>query len=344
MTANAIVTPHDTPPAAGEATQIAPGVLWVRLPLPMALDHVNIYAFDDGDAGWTIVDTGMDSRRTRALWQTLIDGPLGGRRVHQVVVTHHHPDHVGLAGWFVAQGARLMMPRTGWLLTRMLTLDEQPSLSPEAAAFYHRAGMPPAMLAERRTQRPFNFCDCVAPLPQGYHRLQEGDMVTFGGRRWDVRMGHGHAPEHATFWSRDDDLVIGGDQLLLSISPNLGVYPTEPAADPVGEWLRSCAAFQPFADETHLVLGGHKLPYRGLPRRLDQMMLNHEEALDRLHAGLGRPRSAVECFPLLFKRSIGPAEYGLALAEAVAHLNHLSQTGRAIETVTPDGVARYTRA
>ncbi|MFT5743877.1 MAG: glyoxylase-like metal-dependent hydrolase (beta-lactamase superfamily II), partial [Paracoccaceae bacterium] len=216
--------PWPDPPAEGQATQVAQGVLWMRLPLPMALDHVNVYALDDGD-GWAVIDTGFASNRSRAIWQTLLDGPMAGKPVTRVIITHHHPDHVGLAGWFADQGAELLMPRTAYLMARMLTLDEQPAYPARTIDFYRRAGMDAEILAKRIAERPFNFADCVAPMPLGFTRLQEGGSITMGGRNWDIRMGNGHAPEHATFWSADDDLVIGGDQLLPSISPNIGVYP-----------------------------------------------------------------------------------------------------------------------
>jgi glyoxylase-like metal-dependent hydrolase (beta-lactamase superfamily II) len=334
--------PYPDPPGEGQAVEVADGILWMRLPLPMALDHVNVYALDDGD-GWTIVDTGFASVRTKAIWQALLAGPLAGKPVTRVIVTHHHPDHVGLAGWFVARGARLHMPRTGWLMARMLVLDVQERPAPEAITFYERAGMDKDELLRRKTERPFNFADCVAPLPLGFQRLHDDGTIRMGGRDWDIRMGHGHAPEHATFWSRDDAVVLGGDQLLASISANLGVYPTEPDADPVGDWIASCQRFQPFAKPDQLVLGGHKLPFCGLPLRLLQMIENHHGALERLADHLDEPRTAGECFAPLFKRQIGAAEYGLALVEAVAHLNHLHQTGRAQRRLRDDGAWVFTR-
>lgn len=328
--------PYPDAPQEGAAISVAPGVLWMRLPLPMTLDHVNVYALDDGDS-WTIIDTGFASKRGRAIWNQLLSGPLSGKPVSRVIVTHHHPDHVGLAAWFMERGAELLMPRTGWLMARMLTLDVQDVPNAQALAFYTRAGMDPAVLEQRRSERPFNFADCVAPLPLGYTRLVDGQTITMGGRRWDIRMGDGHAPEHATFWSRDDNLVIGGDQLLPSISPNLGVYPTEPDADPVKDWLRSCEGFQSFAAASQLVLGGHKLPYTGLPMRLTQLIENHHGALRRLLAHLDTPRAAGDCFLPLFKRNISAGEYGLALVEAVAHLNHLHQSGQVIRSLRADG-------
>ncbi|WP_415184166.1 MBL fold metallo-hydrolase [Phaeovulum sp.] len=328
--------PWAEPPAPGQPAELAPGVFWLRMPLPMALDHVNAYVLDDGD-GWCVIDPGMNTRKSRALWADVLAGPLAGKPVRRVVVTHYHPDHIGLAGWFQTQGAELLTTRTSWLFARMLCLDEQPLPAPETLAFWRLAGMEPGLLARRATERPFNFADCVHPLPLGYTRLVEGQALTMGGRQWRVRMGDGHAPEHATLWSEDDDLVIGGDQLLPSISANLGVYATEPDADPVADWLASCARFQALAEARHLVLPGHKLPFTGLPLRLCQMVDNHLGALDRLLDHLTTPRTAAECFLPLFKRPIGEPEYGLALVEAVAHLNHLLHRGSVCRTLRSDG-------
>ncbi len=330
-------------PDPGAAVEVAEGVLWLRLPLPMALDHVNVYALDEGD-GWTVIDTGLDSRKSRAMWEALLAGPLRGRPVRRVVVTHHHPDHVGLAGWFQARGAELWMPRTGWLYARMLTLDTQEKAVAEQVAFWRGAGMEPSILAQRMAERPFNFADVVHPMPLGFTRLLEGATVEMGGRQWRVRMGDGHAPEHATFWSEADDLVLGGDQLLPSISPNIGVYPTEPEADPLGDWIASCRRFAEIAENRHFVLPGHKLPFTGLPLRLRQMEENHHSAIARLLDFLDTPRSAAACFPALFKREIGAGEYGLALVEAVAHLNYLLHRGRVRRSLNGEGAWIWKRA
>ncbi len=335
--------PWPEPPAPGGATRIADGVLWMRLPLPMALDHVNVYALDEGD-GWTLIDTGMDTRRSRALWGELLAGPLAGKPVTRVVVTHHHPDHVGLAGWFqAAHGAELWTTRTAWLFARMLTLDEQDRPRPETLDFWRAAGMDPDELARRAGERPVNFADMVAPLPLGFRRVAQGDVLRMGGRDWQVHVGAGHAPEHATFWSRDDDLVIGGDQLLPGISPNLGVYATEPEADPVAEWLEACARLAGLARPEHLVLPGHKLPFTGLPLRLRQKIDNHHEALARLLDHLDHPRSAADCFAPLFRRHIDAGTYGLALVEAVAHLNHLHRAGKVTRARGADGAWLWRR-
>lgn len=342
--ASGLTFPFPDPPAPGTATRVAEGVLWCRLPLPMRLDHVNVYALADDD-GWTVVDAGFDDDASRAVWAGLTapGGPLGDRPVRRVLVTHSHPDHVGGAGRLMAAGARLLTTRTAFLMARMLWLDRQDRPSPEQLAFWRAAGMPAEMLATRAAERPWNAADVCAPLPLGYDRLTEGQRLRMAGRDWTIRMGEGHAAEHATLWA-DDGLVIGGDQLLPAISPNLGVYPTEPEADPVGDWLDSCTRLAAHARPDQLVLPGHGLPFTGLPFRLRALIDNHHAALNRLAAALAEgPRTAAGCFDILYRRRIGAGEYGLALVEAVAHVNRLRREGRVRAAGhTPDGGILWT--
>ncbi|MDF1803277.1 MBL fold metallo-hydrolase [Thalassovita sp.] len=328
--------PWDTPPETGAAIEIAEGVLWLRLPLPMALDHVNIYALDEGDS-WTLIDAGLYSKRSVEIWETLLAGPLKGKPVGRIILTHHHPDHVGMAGWFIERGAEFWTSRTAYLMSRMLILDVEHKVTPQVQQFWRRAGMSEEVFQKRLSERPFNFADISYPLPVGFQRVQQGDVIRAGGRDWDVHMGNGHAPEHLTLWSRDDNLVLSGDQILSSISPNIGVHATEPEADPLADWMESCTRLKTLAREDHLVLGGHKLPFTGLPTRMHQLIENHHGGLRRLRKHLAEPRTAAECFPPLFKRKIDGGTYGLALVEAIAHLNHLYQTGETGRTLREDG-------
>ncbi len=329
--------PWPGPPAPAEAIEVAEGILWLRLPLPMMLDHVNVYALDEGDS-WTVVDTGVHTPRAVALWEALLAGPLRGKPVGRVIATHHHPDHIGMAGWLMERvNATLWTSQTSWLMARMFILDVEDRPAPQALEFSRAGGMDPEIFAQRATERPFNFSDSCAPIPVGYRRITDGEVIRAGGRDWDVRMGGGHAPEHVTLWSREDALVIAGDQILPGISPHIGVYPSEPEANPLADWLDSCARLAPHARADHLVLPGHKLPFSGLPIRIRQLAENHHSALDRLRAFLSGPRTAAECFPLLFRRRIDEGTYGLALAESVAHLNHLLHAGEVRRWRRADG-------
>lgn len=330
-----VVFPFD-PPAPGEAVEVDDGVLWLRIPIAFRPDHVNLYALDDGD-GWTVVDTGLDTPKAREVWEALLTGPLGGRPVWRVLLTHYHPDHVGLAGWLQARGAELWATRTSWVTARMLTMDVQERPRAESLAFWRAAGMPEEMIAERAARRPFNFSDCVSPLPLGFRAITQGDEIVAGRRSWRVEIGHGHAADQATLWGVGHDLVVTGDQVLPGITPNLGVYATEPEADPVGEWLASCRRLGTLARPDHMALPGHRRPFLGLPARLAELEAHGEAGVNRLEGFLRAPRRGTECFDVLYGRPIGTAEYLLALGEAVGHLNHLTRTGRASRRLGPDG-------
>ncbi len=271
--------PFESPPAEGEAIDVAPGILWIRLPLPMALNHVNVYALDDGD-GWVIIDTGYHSKRGVALWETLLKGPLAAKPVKKVLMTHHHPDHIGNVGWFQKEhGVELISTRTAWLYSRMMVLDTHDKWAPELAAFYKSTGMEKTIYEERLNGKPFNYADIVHPMPLGFTRICQDDVLTIGSRTWTVHIGNGHAPAHATLWCNEEPLVLAGDQILPGISSNVGVYATEPDADPLSEWLESCERLAGIATEDHLAFPGHKLPFTGLPARLHQLIENHHSGL-----------------------------------------------------------------
>ena len=223
-------------------------------------------------------------------------------------------------------------------MAKMLSLDVHEKVSSSTERFWRQAGMSEEMLQGKLKARPFNFGDGVAPLEKGFKRLTENEIININGVEWVVRMGNGHAPEHATFWSKELNLVLAGDQVLPGISSNLGVYPTEPYADTVGDWVNSCEKFLKQASDDYIVLPGHGRPFSGLPQRLVQLIENHKGALKRIKEDLrSGPKTTVELFKAIFKRDINKREYMLALHEAVGHVNHLHKTGAVIRDATMDG-------
>jgi glyoxylase-like metal-dependent hydrolase (beta-lactamase superfamily II) len=324
------------PPPAGEVAQVAEGVLWLRLDLPMALNHVNAWALADGD-GWTLVDTGLNTPATVAHWTAALKGALGGRPVTRVICTHMHPDHIGLAGWLCERfAAPLMMTRLEYVTARMLLADTGPA--PAAGeTFYRAAGWDEARIDGYR-QRYGQFGRGVAPLPPTYQRLTDGDRLTIGGRSWQVVVGDGHSPEHACLWREEDGLFIAGDQILPRISSNVSVWPTEPDADPLGDWLRSIDALAARLPDDLLVLPSHGEPFRGVQVRLAQLRRGHEVALRRLERTLARPCRAIDVFPALFARPVDDGLLGMATGEALAHLNYLLRQGRVERRRDADGV------
>lgn len=324
--------PHPEPPRTGETIEVAPGIHWARLPLPMALDHVNVYLLDDGD-GWAVVDTGMQTPDCKEGWEALLAGILSEKPVTRIVVTHNHPDHAGLAGWLAEKtGAPMIATRTAFLYARMLQLDQWDELPEAAARYYRLAGYGEAEMARLSTRAKYGFAMVCAPLPLGFHRIVEGDVLRIGGRDWRVVTGYGHAPEHAMLWCEADKLLISGDQVLPRITSNIGVYPTEPEGDPLGDWLESCADLRARLPGDLLVMPGHNEPFTGLHERLTQLIEHHEAELAALEAHLTEPRTAIQCFEPLFDRKITDPLLGFATVEAVAHLNHLLRKGRATRT------------
>ncbi len=326
-------------PEAGKLYNITEGVYWFPMPLPMmGPDFVNCYILDDGQE-IALVDTGANLGDCKDIWESILQKNFSKKKISNIYVTHHHPDHIGLAGWLCEKyHTEMICSRTTYLMAKMLSVDVHEKVSSSTELFWRRAGMSPEMLKEKVSARPFNFGDGVSPLDKGFIRISENETISVNGVDWTVNMGNGHAPEHATFWSKELNLVLAGDQVLPGISSNLGVYPTEPNADTVGDWINSCQKFLMLASDDHVVLPGHGRPFSGLPRRLKQLIENHEAALKRIKKELkDRPKTAVELFKTIFKRDINKREYMLALHEAVGHVNHLKKIGLVHRHVRPDG-------
>lgn len=255
-------------PGLGETVAVAQGILWIRLPMPIALNHINVFAIEDGE-GWVIVDTGLAIEETRGLWEAILTGPLGGRPVTRVICTHMHPDHIGLAGWLCERfDAPLLMTRLEYVTARMLVSDTGKSAPKAGEDFYRAAGWDEAQIATYR--REFGrFGMAVSAMPAGYVRISEGDRISIGGHDWRVVVGEGHSPEHACLWRESDDVVLGGDQILPRISSNVSVWPTEPDADPLGDWLVSLERMKAVLPEGALILPSHGEPFHGVHTRLE---------------------------------------------------------------------------
>ncbi len=328
-------------PEQGMMFEVADGVFWLRMPLPFGLDHINLWVLDDDD-GWVIVDTGVNMPRTRGHWETLLAGPMADKPVRRVIVTHYHPDHIGLAGWLCRRfGVPLEITRGEFLLARMLCLDTADAPPDEAVAFSVRAGWPADAIAAMRAKAWGSFSKVIHPLPLGFLRLRDGDTTRIGRRDFRVVMGNGHSPEHACLVA--DDLMISGDQVLPRITSNVSVYPTEPYADPLGDWLASIERLLRL-DPALLVLPAHNEPFTGLHVRLAQLAEDHHAKLEKLQAFCSEPRSAFESFSTLFRKPIGENDLGIATGEAVAHLHWLEARGRLQRVRGADGVDRFVAA
>ena len=340
-TARGLTYPSGPPPEPGQAVEVARGVLWMRLPLPLSLNHINVYALADGD-GWTLVDTGLKTGASKAGWDAALAGPLGGKPIKRVICTHMHPDHIGLAGWLCERfKAPLLMSRLEYVTGRMLLADTGQPAPDEGAVFYRAAGWDDEQIARWRTGYG-GFGKAVTPLPSAYLRLAEGDVLPIGDDNWRVVIGEGHCPEHVCLWRESDGVFLAGDQILPRISSNVSVWPTEPEGDPLGEWLRSLAGLKARLPGDLFVLPSHGEPFYGVTTRLEALIRGHEVALKRLERTLKAPSRAVDVFSALFARPVGEDVLSMATGEAIAHLNYLVSEGRARRTRDEAGVDWWT--
>ena len=332
----------DERPDAGDTMQVAPGVHWLRMPLPFALGHINLWLLEDGDS-WTIVDTGVDVEESERVWAKTFLETMDNRPVNRVIVTHLHPDHVGCAGMLCEKtGSDLWMTREEYLLCRILVADTGRAAPDEGRGFYSAAGFPDDALHHYEKMFGF-FGKFVSHVPESYHRLIAGDEIAIGRNRWKVLIGRGHSPEHACLYCEEQNLLISGDQLLPTISSNVSVYPTEPQANPLHGWMTSLAEVKNSIHEDVLVLPAHGKPFRGAHERLDALILEHQDGLDELYTWCSEPRRAIDTFPALFKRDINDGNLILATGEAIAHLNYLINQGRISVEADADGVNWYRR-
>ncbi len=330
----------DTKPSHGEAIPIADGLLWLRMPLPGSLEHINLWLLED-ERGWVVVDTGLGTATTRELWKQVFDGPMGGRPVTHVVATHLHPDHVGCAGWLAQEfHTDLWMTRDEYMLCRILVADTGKPAPPEGIQFYHAAGFS-AQALERYRNNFGMFGKMVSALPESYRRLADGELLHFGRHEWQVLVGRGHSPEHACLYSAQSNVVLAGDQLLPTISSNVSVWPTEPDANPLRDWLASLHDMQQRLPADVLVLPAHGKPFRGAHVRLQQIIDEHEQKLTQLHQWCAQPRRVVDTFAALYKARISADNRILATGEALAHLHFLMSEGQLIAAPDDDGVVWY---
>jgi len=329
-------------PAEGQTIEVAPGLLWVRMPIPIpGLLHINLWLLDEGD-GWTVVDTGLRSRTIQGWWEKIL-ADLGGKPVKRVICTHFHPDHMGNAGWFhETYGVLPTMTMGEWAFGRMLLMDAADGVPPDVVAFNQANGLDEDAIEKLKARGYNNLDKAIAPMPRGFHRLVDGQVLEIGGRHWRVIVGRGHSPEHACLYCAELRVLIAGDQVLPKISPHIGIYIGEPEGDPLSLYLESLPLFKTLPADT-LVLPAHGEPFRGLHKRAEDLIQHHEVRLARLDAALADWTKPTDVLPLLFKREITPDIVIMAVGEALAHLHHLWRSGRAERQTGPDGVHRFRR-
>jgi glyoxylase-like metal-dependent hydrolase (beta-lactamase superfamily II) len=334
--------PHAAPPPPGETREVAPGVHWLRMPLPFALDHINLWLLEDGDA-LAIVDCGLGSDATRALWERIFAGFFKGRAASRVIATHLHPDHAGNAGWLTEHfGAPLVMSQADYLMAHAWR-DQAAGFSVDALlAHLARHGLADERLAAL-AKRGNAYRRGVPDFPLAYRRIWDGDALAVGGREWRVIMGYGHAPEHVSLYCAEAGVLISGDMLLPRISTNISVNQVDPDGNPLALFLGSLRHLVARLPGDTLVLPSHGLPFRGMRERVAQLEEHHRLRLAELEDVCDEPRAAAEVIATLFRRKLDEHQTFFAMGEAIAHLNYLMHDGVLRRATGADGVVRFVR-
>jgi len=341
-------------PSTGQATEVAPGVYWLRMGLPFALDHINLWLLRDRQPdpqepahlreGWTVVDCGIDNPTTREAWLAVESQVMQGLPVLRVIVTHMHPDHMGLAHWLCARWqAPLWMGITEYQAAKLACQTQGGLGSAPALRFFAQHGWNREEDLATVQRHMSHYAEMVPAVPASHVRLMEGLQLRIGDRTWQCLSGLGHSPEHMALRCDADRLFISGDMLLPSISSNISVYHQEPEADPLAWFLQSLTQMQTILPEDCLVLPSHGRPFRGVHARVAQLQAHHAERLtELLQACTERPCSAHDALPVLFKRPLNQQQMTFAMGEAVAHLHALWHAGKVQRRLEPaDGVYRF---
>ena len=338
----------DAMPEVGQTLEVAPGVRWIRMSLPFALNHINLWLLRDeldGRQGWTIVDCCIDRPESRAQWEQIFATSLEGLPILRVIVTHMHPDHIGLAHWLCERwSARLWISATDYNVARLGSLGPSGFGGDAAADYFASHGLNDPASVEQIKARTSYFPSLVPRVPRQYRRMADGDVLTIGGRQWRCISGYGHAPEHIALVCDALRVLIGGDMMLPRISTNVSVYEVEPEANPLKLFLDSIERLRDLSQDT-LTLPSHGKPFTGLHTRIDQLHDHHRDRLaEVMQACRERPHNAAEILPIMFRRPLDLHQKTFAMGEAVAHLHALWFEGKLVRELGVDGVYRFTAA
>jgi glyoxylase-like metal-dependent hydrolase (beta-lactamase superfamily II) len=307
--------------------RIESDIFQVRIPLPFALNRVNCYLLQ-GDDGWTVVDTGLNTPAAQAVWQQAFSKlSIHPNDLSQIVLTHVHPDHYGLAGWLQGGGWNeqaggsppvYMSPREAEIVNKFWKAESDWEES--LLSFWSSCGVPAEMSTEMaastgRTRRR------VLPHPTEIKIIEAPSQVKLGNRYFTAIHMPGHSDGQLVFYDEIDHLMLSGDHVLLKITANIGLWPqTEP--DPLGRYLASLNRLA--EPKVRLALPGHGPLITDLLGRIEEMKKHHADRLEHILAAAAPSATVYEASRKIFEFDrLSVHERRFAVAETLAHLEYL---------------------
>lgn len=335
-------TLHNKLPEPATWQTIAPGVNWICMPLPFLPAFINCWLLED-ENGFTLVDTGINNERTKSYWQTILAEMCRKKPLQRIVVSHYHPDHIGLAGWFQSEyGTSLYMSQTEWLAARALFLIRHQELARTMVDFYRKCGCEQEFLDYTESSGN-TYSQTISPVPPSFIRIENRQTLNLTGSTWMARCSAGHSPAQVTLYNKRLDLLISADQILPHISPNISVWPDEPFANPLKSYLDSLKYFEHFSDET-IMLPAHGYPTKNIPQRLLQLAHHHDERLAIIFDACKTASTASEVSVAMLGTDVSMQHVFFAVGEALAHLNFLIAKGEISRETDANGVWQYRQA
>jgi glyoxylase-like metal-dependent hydrolase (beta-lactamase superfamily II) len=331
----------DKLPVPLEPIEVAEGILWFRLPMPIALDHINIYLLDDGDS-WVLIDTGLADTKSIEIWTNILKKYLSKRPIQKIIGTHFHPDHVGLAGWLIERtDAEFWMTQIEWLSARQAYLTVDSGASQAMSTFYQKANLKPDLI-KIYDDIGNDYRSMVTPIPLEYDRIEHSTLFKIGDRIWKPVFGSGHSPDHVSFYCEKDRIMLGGDMLLPRITPIIAVWWQEPNADPLEGYIEFLKTLGYIGSDA-LILPAHNRPYKELQTRVADLISHHNERLEITYEACKNENSAEAIMQELFIRKLDPFQTRFAIGETIAHINNLIKKGTLRRRLDDDGVYFYSQ-